>query len=306
MSPTAVDIHALTLAIGGLRLGARDDETELDFPPQEEALRRFLVAGQAADVQWSLCWDGCERERQGTLYVHRGQWHITRGEGPDHPDHPTFIPLRVPGGVSPAQQTTRRLAIVSADLKSVELHLDRRLEPQGPINPFGYLLAEVYFILRFTRHPGLLLHAAAVRDGRGGAWVFPGPSGAGKSTLARIWAEHGPAPPLSDESTLLLPGPDGRIWAHGTPWHSRAQIADPGAAPVVGLGFLEHGPAACWRDLDPVHALSGILSQAQVPSWHREGLARSLDFIERLREQAPVRTLAFRPDPTVIDHVLAG
>ena len=31
---------------------------------------------------------------------------------------------------------TRRLAMVSSDLESVELHLDHRLEPQGPINPF--------------------------------------------------------------------------------------------------------------------------------------------------------------------------
>lgn len=73
---------------------------------------------------------------------------------------------------------------------------------------------------------GLLMHAASIeRDGR--AWIFFGQSGAGKSTLSAL-SRRGRV--ISDDLTLLLPGPDGSLEVVGSPF--RGTYA--GGPPVLG------------------------------------------------------------------------
>jgi hypothetical protein len=92
--------------------------------------------------------------------------------------------------------------------------------------------------LRALSQGGLALHAASVLLGNG-VHVFAGVSGAGKSTVAAQLAAQG-ATVLSDEFTVLTPGPDGRFVAHGTPFWSGV----PQTAAVAGIWRLGRGDAA--------------------------------------------------------------
>jgi hypothetical protein len=70
---------------------------------------------------------------------------------------------------------------------------------------------------------GLLLHSASIVRG-GAAYLFFGASGAGKSTLASLDRE---GRIVSDDLTLLMPGPGGRLHVVGTPFRGTYTAGDP-------------------------------------------------------------------------------
>lgn len=139
---------------------------------------------------------------------------------------------------------------------------------------------------------GLLLHASAVVvDGR--AHVFPAPSGSGKSTLA-AGASH----PLSDEVTVLLPGPGGFV-AHATPWWTSRG----GAAPVACVYEL------AWDGEEvtplPRSALRRLVTNLALPLDGPEEQRAALSVAAQIARSVPCARLAFRPD-TRIDALLRG
>ena len=71
-------------------------------------------------------------------------------------------------------------------------------------------LARVGAILRLRARGRYLVHAAAVVDQAGGAWLLAGDSGSGKSTLAWILVRHGWAL-LGDDGVLIEDTTDGVI-----------------------------------------------------------------------------------------------
>jgi hypothetical protein len=71
-------------------------------------------------------------------------------------------------------------------------------------------LARVGAILRLRARGRFLVHAAAVVDPAGGAWLLAGDSGSGKSTLAWVLVRHGWAL-LGDDGVLIEDTADGVI-----------------------------------------------------------------------------------------------
>lgn len=71
-------------------------------------------------------------------------------------------------------------------------------------------LARVGAILRLRTRGRYLVHAAAVVDSAGGAWLLAGDSGSGKSTLAWILVRHGWSL-LGDDGVLVEDTPNGVI-----------------------------------------------------------------------------------------------
>jgi hypothetical protein len=105
------------------------------------------------------------------------------------------------------------------------------------------------------RAGGFFLHGASIVRGQR-CYVFYGPSGAGKSTLAAM-SRQGRV--LSDDLTPILPGPDGGLEAHGSPFRGTYRIGEPvvGRFPIAGFYRLrkdtrtrvERGNAGCFADL---------------------------------------------------------
>lgn len=101
---------------------------------------------------------------------------------------------------------------------------------------------------------GFFLHGAGIVHGDRG-YVFYGPSGAGKSTLAALSSEPRV---VSDDLSLLLPGPDG-LSLVGSPFRGTYSGGGPitGHFPIAGFYRLRQdtaiavrpGDAACFADL---------------------------------------------------------
>ena len=100
------------------------------------------------------------------------------------------------------------------------------------------------------------MHAASIaRDGR--AWLFFGQSGAGKSTLASL-SRRGQV--ISDDLTLLLPGPQGALEAVGSPFRGTYRQGDPakGRFPVAAAFRLRHARAGQRSAVEPLDASRGL------------------------------------------------
>jgi hypothetical protein len=140
---------------------------------------------------------------------------------------------------------------------------------------------------------GLLLHGVAVTVD-GAAHLCPARSGSGKSTLA---ARSGH--PLSDEVSVLLPGPAGGFVAHATPWWSSRG----GAAPLAGVYQL------AWEgegvtSLGPT-ALRALAANMVLPVDTPANRRRALAVAAAVAAAVPFARLAFRPDSDV-DALLRG
>jgi|GEM_PF-2158074 len=153
---------------------------------------------------------------------------------------------------------------VGNDLRLLGPHVDARVSRSlgsarlaGPLSerPVDALL-RMLLSARLLRRGGLLGHASAVLIG-GRAWLFPGPSGIGKTTAAtRLAAAEGlGASILCDEAVAVLPGAQGELIAHATPYWR----AEPVSAPVAAMLFPRRGPRQ-WRRLSKGTATARLIS----------------------------------------------
>jgi hypothetical protein len=205
--------------------------------------------------------------------------------------------------------TSNRLVILKQDLSGGKLYLDPDNNPltsESPgaapgIDPFEYPLDEVLLINYLARwRQGLIIHALGlVDDGRGLA--FCGVSGAGKSTLARLWQKTA-ATLLSDDRLILRPEGD-RVWMFGTPWHGDARIASPQSVPLERLCFLAQAPKNYLSPLTPLEAATRLLVRCFPPFYDHQGMANTLEIINRVVTEIPCFELGFVPDESVVDFI---
>lgn len=180
---------------------------------------------------------------------------------------------------------------ITPGLRAAELSL---VAPEGPLFDRGlenFLRAmTASFVLEAG---GLLLHAATVvRAGR--AYVFFGPSGAGKTTVTRLSSRD---TVLSDDMTLVLPGPGG-FEAVGIPFGmAHHHVPDTREAfPIAGLHRLVQSPAVERTALSGAAALAELTTCLPYVCEDREEASRSLDIAGRLLSRVPAWRLFFRKD----------
>lgn len=144
---------------------------------------------------------------------------------------------------------------------------------------------------------GLLMHSASIaRDGA--AWLFFGQSGAGKSTLSAL-SEKGQV--LSDDLTLILPGPDARPHAIGTPFRGTYTGGPPlpGAWPVKAAFRLAKAKDSETALVIPLRrSLATAMAIANLPFLVDQLHARPDLFagVEKVFAAFPIRSLRFRKD----------
>lgn len=133
---------------------------------------------------------------------------------------------------------------------------------------------------------GLLLHGAAIVV-EGAAHLFPARSGSGKSTLASR-AAH----PLSDELSILRPGPSG-FHAHASPWW----VSNGGSAPLACIYELAwHG-----EGVTPLlrTAVRQLATNLVIPLDEPESRGQALAAAAMVAGATPFARFAFHPESDV-------
>jgi len=148
---------------------------------------------------------------------------------------------------------------------------------------------------------GALVHAAsAVRNGRG--YLFYGESGAGKSTLS---ASNRRGRVVSDDLTLVLPGPDGTPHVVGSPFRGTYEQgrAVLGRFPLAAGFRIVKAAVAEVRPVQRVRAMAELVGNLPFTAecFHRR--PELFEGVERTFANCPLAHLHFRKDDTFWDAI---
>ena len=191
-----------------------------------------------------------------------------------------------------------RFLFLTPDLKSGDLYLSGDT-PQD-VDPLGYPLNQVLWILLLSRGRGMIFHACGMDD-HGKGYLFLGNSGDGKSTTARLWFDHGLI--VLNDDRIIVRETKGKFWMYGTPWHGDFKEHSPRGLPIHKLFFLHHGRKNSSQPKSGAEAVSMLLARSFPPFWDKEGMAFTIEFCQRLVSEIPCYELTFAPDGGMIDFV---
>jgi hypothetical protein len=191
-----------------------------------------------------------------------------------------------------------RFLFLTPDLKSGDLYVtgDAPLE----VDPLGYPLNQVLWILLLSQGRGSLFHACGIDD-NGKGYLFLGNSEDGKSTTAKLWFDQGMA--VLNDDRIIVREKEGKFWMYGTPWHGDFKVHSSHELPIRKVLFLRHGQKNSVQVKKGAEAVSMLLTRSFPPFWDKEGMAFAIEFCQRLVSKIPCYELTFVPDAGMIDFV---
>ncbi|MBW2646980.1 MAG: hypothetical protein JRE23_12565, partial [Deltaproteobacteria bacterium] len=205
------------------------------------------------------------------------------------------------GGGRYILRTILQEAIFDPDFRSADLYTLSEQDDSSIPKFFVYPLHEILMINLLCKDEGILLHACGIIDKEEGI-LFCGMSGGGKSTLANIWKDKKGVVVLSDDR-IIVRGIDGNLMAFGTPWHGEAGHCSHERVRLRKIFFIEHAEKNWVKKISRTKAVSNLLIRSFPPLWDREGMARTLEFVDTLSREIPCYALGVVPDDRVIDFV---
>jgi hypothetical protein len=191
-----------------------------------------------------------------------------------------------------------RSLFLSSDLKSGDLYMTGNT-PED-LDPLGYPLNQVLWIILLSQGRGVLFHACGI-DNQGRGYLFLGNSGDGKSTTARLWFDRGQT--VLNDDRIIVRENKGEFWMYGTPWHGDFKEHSSHGLRIHRLIFLRHGRRNSSRLKCGAEAVSMLLARSFPPFWDKEGMAFTIEFCQRLLGEIPCYELTFVPDSGMIDFV---
>jgi len=96
---------------------------------------------------------------------------------------------------------------------------------------------------------------------------------------------------------------DGHWRMFGTPWHGEAELSSPRSAPLGAIHILVQAPRTEMVVLPHAQAAAALFGCTFPPFYDRHAVAFTLECLDRIVLDLPVRALRFRPDRSVIDCV---
>lgn len=170
------------------------------------------------------------------------------------------------------------------------------------MHALDYPLDEVVVAHLLGRGRGVELHGCGIidRDGRG--QLFVGQSGAGKTTTARVWLSEGHYDIVSDDRVIVR-FVDGEWRMFGTPWHGEAELSAALSAPLAAIHLLVQAQRTELVSLPPAQAAAALFGCTFPPFHDAEALSFTLECLDRIVRDLPVRALRFLPDRSVIDCI---
>jgi hypothetical protein len=175
-------------------------------------------------------------------------------------------------------------------------------EANPEMHALDYPLDEVVVAHLLGRGRGVELHGCGIidRDGRG--QLFVGQSGAGKTTTARVWLADGDYEIVSDDRVIVR-YVEGEWRMFGTPWHGEAELSSPLSAPLGAIHLLVQASHTELVTLPPARAAAALFGCTFPPFYDADAVAFTLECLDRIVRDLPVRALRFLPDRSVIDCI---
>jgi hypothetical protein len=144
----------------------------------------------------------------------------------------------------------------------------------------------------------IMIHASGInRSGRG--YLFSGVSGKGKSTIAKLWDQAGAKVIHDDRLIIRNEGSGYRMY--NTPVYNNDE---PSVSSLNKIFLLVHGKK---NEITPVSGAAGvslIMANCIQHNWDPKIVARLLGSVSIMCTKVPAAMLSFRPDRSVIDHIL--
>jgi len=154
---------------------------------------------------------------------------------------------------------------------------------------------------------GLFLHGASIERG-GRAYVFFGKSASGKSTLAKMNRE---GRVVSDDLTLIVPGPGGALCVAGSPFRGTYEGGEPvkGLYPLAGIFRLVQDSRTFVERRPRVQSMAEIVANLPFVNESLHLRPDLFDGLDRALLPVPLLFLHFRREPDfwgAVDGALAG
>ncbi|MFA5976316.1 MAG: hypothetical protein WC859_09175 [Elusimicrobiota bacterium] len=203
----------------------------------------------------------------------------------------------------------RQVCFITPKWDQIDLHLIPLTYRSPGLRQKGWYLGDVaepliqWWLTGWLalRRKGMILHGAAVSlSGKGLAFI--GHSGAGKTTISRLFRTHSSAQVLNDERILLWR--EGKHWhVAGTPWHGELRQVSKGAALLKRFSVLVQATDNQFLPRPPQPVLKSIFTEAYLPLWNQEAMARLVEAATRLVKDVPSGELRFTQDNRIVRYL---
>ena len=280
-----------TIRIANIAIGIRYAEESLRRP-LSETVSRFAVSGVEPDLMIMVEAMPPDLPPPGRLLFESGAvWRAYDDAGG----------FRIDCWSDLFGDAPYKSALFDRELRGGRI-LVRRDAYLDTMHPLDYPLDEVLIAHLLGRGRGVELHGCGIIDGEGRGQLFVGQSGAGKTTTARVWLSEAHYDIVSDDRVIVR-FVDGEWRMFGTPWHGEAELSSPQSAPLAAIHLLVQAPRTELVSLPPAQAAAALFGCTFPPFYDAEALSFTLECLERIVRDLPVRALRFLPDRSIIECV---
>jgi|SRR5664280_512154 len=217
-----------------------------------------------------------KRDRFWSVHKHRNDLYIK-----------TLFPL----------SAFRKKAVLKYSLSSPEW--DLWIDGAGTgTDPMEYPLDGLILYYLTVIKGDILIHASGINNsGRG--YLFSGVSGKGKSTMAKLWDSAG-AKVIHDDRLIIRSSGSG-YKMYNTPVYNNDE---PSESPLDKIFLIGHGKTNEIIPVSGASAVSLIMANCIQHNWDPEIVARQLGSVSIMCTSIPAARLLFKPDRSVIDHIM--
>ena len=170
--------------------------------------------------------------------------------------------------------------------------------PKTVTDPFEYPLDGLILYYLTAIYGDILIHASGINY-NGHGYLFSGVSGKGKSTMAKLWDDYGAIVVHDDRLIIRKTGSGYRMF--NTPVYNNEK---PLESPLSKIFIIEHGPENKRVPVSDAIAVSLIMANCIQHNWGHNIIDRLLGSISDMCAIIPVEKLSFKPDRSIIDHIL--
>lgn len=195
---------------------------------------------------------------------------------------------------------SNKKGLLKFSLKSNEWRLWIDQHEEKSIDPMEYPLDGLILYYLTVINDDIMIHASGVNyNGKG--YIFSGVSGKGKTTMTRLWQNEGARIIHDDRLILRKTGKGYKMY--NTPVYDNEEPSESGLDAVF---IIDHGKENRYERLHGAGAISAVMANCIQHNWGPEIISGLLSSATDLCSKVPVYKLSFKPDNSIIDHILNG
>jgi hypothetical protein len=169
---------------------------------------------------------------------------------------------------------------------------------ENEADPFEYPLDGLILYYLTVINGDIMIHASGINNS-GHGYLFSGVSGKGKTTMVNLWRDT--AAKVIHDDRLIIRNTGSGYMMYNTPVY---EYDEPLESPLNKIFIIEHGIENLLVPLREASAVSHVMANCIQHNWSPEIIAQLLGSTASMCSTIPVFKLSFRPDRSVIDHIL--